>query len=590
MQRDIEVLAAGDRLRPAPGLTGRLFECAPDSGPLAGCAERVDLQGLIGAFDAAKSQAYVLARKLLDREPALRGLRQLRIFEEVVIRELQYAFHVLHLARRLEALDVRTCRFQSESRFSQGLAELSRVAGIGPRVVVPAASARSATARSLANSWRRMAQGRFSGARAREELGQALRRIDPFHRRRALLPAAVRERGGLWFYSTAYTFTQIGLLYEPHFPERFRFLVENPATGGRALGEAGRPFVDVHEFASWPMAPSRREASEAADAVSTHIKALPLQGDDAWARDLFLRSRFFGTFLARLLPQGLFHAALFERWIERTGPEALIVGNPVFEGHALHAARRHGIPTVLLQHGILGDYCQFSDPPVDHYVVRGEFWKEFLAPAARARAVVLNPIAPPPAAGRAVDGPKAVVFVTVPYALQEFFHEIDLDEILDVVAAVAHEGGRELVIRVHPLEQVDHYRARIDALRSRASTGPAVSYSQGPGLDDVLRRAAVAVTYSSTVFLDCLRHRVPIVSFDWHDFSYRKQIERWGVFHFSRDLAHLGRLVGDAVAGRLAPYAREAEPFLAATPDETLRAELASCVRPRAAASSHAAR
>ena len=103
---------------------------------------------------------------------------------------------------------------------------------------------------SLVNSWRRLTQARFSVSSVREELGLVLNRIDPFRRRRALLSRPVRKRGGLWFYSTAYTFTQIGLLYEPYFPAPFEFLVENPATGGRALRESGRPFVSVYEFAS----------------------------------------------------------------------------------------------------------------------------------------------------------------------------------------------------------------------------------------------------------------------------------------------------------------------------------------------------
>ena len=93
------------------------------------------------------------------------------------------------------------------------------------------------------------------------------------------------------------------------------------------------------------------------------------------------------------------------------------------------------------------------------------------------------------------------------------------------------------------------------------------------------------MTFSSTVFLDCLRHGVPIVSFDWHDFSYRNQIERWGAFRFARDLSHLGLLIRDAVAGRLSPFSRNAEPFLAASPAAMLRAELARMTQPPAPAS-----
>ena len=141
----------------------------------------------------------------------------------------------------------------------------------------------------------------------------------------------------------------------------------------------------------WADAPTKREVGDALEALTAHLDTVPLQGDDSLARAMLVRSGFMRTFLNRLLPSGLFSTTLFERWIERMRPDAVIVGNPVFEGYALHAARHRGIPTILLQHGILGDFCQFVDPPADHYVVRGEFWKEFLAPAARRRASVLNP-------------------------------------------------------------------------------------------------------------------------------------------------------------------------------------------------------
>jgi len=61
-------------------------------------------------------------------------------------------------------------------------------------------------------------------------------------------------------------------------------------------------------------------------------------------------------------------------------------------------------------------------------------------------------------------------------------------------------------------------------------------------LDSLLANTAVAVTYSSTVFLDCLRHGIPIISFDWHDFAYKSLIEEHNVFHFARDLADLESL------------------------------------------------
>ncbi len=571
---ELTILQPGDPFERITGPVGLLFECAPDSLVRRRHAAALGLPELIGDFDAVKRRAFDLAARLLAGEPLLRGLAQLRVFEEVVIRELQYALHTLHLRRQLIALGARRCRFGRSSRFAQGLADLRGQGELDVEIDVPAERQRFPVVRSLANSVRRLRSSRLAGAGVRAELALVLNRIDPYHRRSALRPRRTVKPGGLWFYSTAYTYTKIGLLYEPHFPAPFRFLIENAATGGRALREAGRPFVGLYEFASWADAPTRHEVDDAAAAVTAHIARVALQGEDEVARAMFLRSAFMQTFFLRLLPSGLFGTALFERWIEAVRPDAVVVGNPVFEGYALHAARRNGIPTILLQHGILGDFCQFVDPPADHYVIRGEFWKEFLAPAARQRARVLNP-APPFAATRAARGHGTLVFITAPYSPHEFLDENDLDEILSALIAAAAETGRELVIRVHPLELVAHYRQRVDGIVAGMAKSPAVSYSQGPGLDDVLARAAVAVTFGSTVFLDCLRHGVPIVGFGWHDFSYRKQIEQWGVFHFARDLSHLRSLIADAAGGRLPPFANDVEPFLAATSGAVLQTELA---------------
>lgn len=578
---DLTILQPGDPIDGITGPVGLLFECAPDSRVRRNNPDALALPELIGDFDTIKRQAFDLATRLLAGEPLLRGVAQLRIFEEVVIRELQYAFHALHLRRQLGALGIRRCRFVKASRFATALADLGERGELDVAIEAPAGRVRPPVATSLSNSVRRLWQSRLSGAGVRNELRLVLDRIDPFHRRRAIVPRRARKRGGLWFYSTAYTFTKAGLLYEPHFPAPFEFLIENPATGGRALRESSRPFVSIYEFASWADAPKKREVRDAGAALVAHVNGFPLEDEDALARAMLMRSAFMQTFLGRLLPSGLFGTALFDRWVESVRPDAVIVGNPVFEAYALHAARRRGIPTILLQHGILGDFCQFVDPPADHYVVRGEFWKQFLAPAARQRAGVLNPAQADPATSATRADGGTLVFISAPYALQEFRDEGDLDEILSVLVAAACEAGRELVIRVHPLERVADYRRRIGSILAGMAIAPAVSYSQGPGLDGVLHPAAVAVTFSSTVFLDCLRLRVPIVSFAWHDFSYRRQIEQWGVFRFAHDLADLKLLIADGLAGRLKPFAKSTEPFLAATPDGVLRADLARLTGPR---------
>jgi hypothetical protein len=412
------------------------------------------------------------------------------------------------------------------------------------------------------------------------ELHQLLERIDPFHRRHVLKRKKQQWRHkDIWFYTTARTFTNIGLLYEPYFPRSLRFLVESSHTGGTPLHEIGRPNVSLYDFADNEFVPAASELRTARSHIERHLANVAVTGSEKILRDLFVRSAFFQDFLGRHLPYGLFVTRVFERWLDVAQPAALVVGNPVFEGPALTLAQRRGIPTLVLQHGILGDFCQFVDPPADHYVVRGAFWRDFLAPPVRPRALVLNPSEPVPATPQQSGPRRSILFLTSPYSLQEFWNETDLDDILRSLVATAASERIELVIRVHPLEQVAEYRVRLEALFGKKLDGVDVTFSQGSGLHSVLSRAAVAVTYSSTAFLDCIKLGVPIVSFDWHHFSYKRQIEKYGVFHFARSLAHLRELLSAALRGTLQGYRGTIEAFLADSSAEAIRIGLDQAIR-----------
>jgi hypothetical protein len=238
---------------------------------------------------------------------------------------------------------------------------------------------------------------------------------------------------------------------------------------------------------------------------------------------------------------------------------------------------------VLLQHGVLGDFCQFVDPPVDHYVVRGQFWKEFLSQKAGERAVVINP--PVKSSGKTVgaDARNSVVFITAPYSMQELWDASDLDDILGELLQSCAANDSELVIRVHPLEQISSYQSAIARLKRKQKSDAMVSYSQGEGLDELLARAAVAITFCSTVFLDCLSHKVPVISFSWHDFSFKRQIEDYGVFHFCDSLSELSELVQEALSGELPPYADSTEPFLDSNSGDEIRCQINRFLNPQEA-------
>lgn len=571
--------AAADLQLVGAGEVGLLFECAPDGAASVRYPGAVPLSRLIGDFESTKVKAYALARKLLRDEPRCRGLQQLAVFEEVVIRDLQRALHLLELHEFLVGEGFQHCHFAGYSDFAGGLAVVAGWMDSGLSVTLPAPGQRSSVWASLRRSWQRARSAGFSRRAVAKEWRQVLERLDPYHRRARVLPEKLlRKHGAVWFYSTAHTFTRIGLYYEPYFPQPFEYMVENPLTGGEPLRLLSRPFTSIYAFGRSDMEPSAGELREAQQKIVEHLKNVELLPDEAVARKLFLGGDFFNVFLGRHLSKGLYASALFDNWASTVRPKALVVGNPVFESYALQAARRHGIPTVLLQHGILGDYCQFSDPPVDHYVVRGLFWRDFLAAAPRARSLVLEPAAVVTPVFSISAHREAILFLTAPYSGQAFLHASDLDDILAALLNVASSSGKELIIRVHPLEEIGFYMEKVREWMRQNGKQARLTYSQGAGLDEVLRKAAVAVTYCSTAFLECLRHQVPIVSFAWHDFSFRRQIELHGVFNFAADLAELSRLVECSIQNELPAYAHSTRPFLADTPHDGLRTKLAELV------------
>src|SRR5215471_10786838 len=81
-------------------------------------------------------------------------------------------------------------------------------------------------------------------------------------------------RGGMWFYSPAYTFTKIGLEYEPYFPEKVNFLVEDPATGGKRLRELGREFHWLYAWSRISDIPSVSEVRSLGQRITAAISSV----------------------------------------------------------------------------------------------------------------------------------------------------------------------------------------------------------------------------------------------------------------------------------------------------------------------------
>jgi hypothetical protein len=544
----VTIITKSDPLTPVEGQVALLLECAPDASfpferdPSAGLAE------LLGPSAATKLRAWQLTQKLIDGEPAFEGVYQLHVMEEIIIRALENIFHAIHLDRWLQNSGVSECRFRAPSPYIERLRSIQKATGSEYSIAAPPAASPSLTQKVK----RRMQNRGILGLGDSLVLG-ARRYFPNGARYLASLPKArrPRQRGGWWFYTTAYTFTNIGLAYEPHLPTPLNYLIDSSETGHAPLRERARAYFDLYAWAGPNDLPGKAVLDELRRKLLLHLSSPALQGDDAIARTALLQSDAFKTYLQRILPLTCFHSRISAKFLDEVSPEMIIVGNAAFEGPLLQLARARGIPTVLLQHGILGDYYQLMDQPAETLLVRGEFWKEFVAEKMRNRTRVLNiPSESAPAQTASKEDGK-ILFLTSVEAALTHTHESDLRDILTCLLRVAGTTARTLVVRVHPMETIGYYLKMVEKLSSDLNLRVNVEYSQGPGLTAILENTSVAVTYSSTVFLDCLRLGIPIVSFDWHDFAYKSLIQQHGIFNFAKDLSDLEKLIREGAEGRL---------------------------------------
>ncbi len=552
---------------PTRGRRGLLVEAAPDGPLVRGAPSTLTFTDLVGDVEEAKHEAFLLAERLLDDEPRFRGIAQLRVFEELVIHALKRALLCLRLDETLREMGAKECRFPVPDSWSDGLRTLAATHGAPYSVEFAQTALHPSLPRRILT---RLSTAGFSKQALAFEAQLALERLDPYELyRNAFDREAPRfPHQQIWFYGTALNCTRIGIAYQELLGQEVHYLLDNPHDAGRPLRARGTPYVDIWKLATRAKVPSTTEVAEAWHGIETHLRSVSLSSREQLARELLLHDDFVGLFRNRLLARGLVLSQLGREFVALAEPRGLAVGNPLHEAYLLHAAKAAGVPTVTLQHGVLGNYWQFHDPPGDHHIVRGEFWKRFLNPDSRKKCLVLNhPGGERADATPAVSDRPFVVLLTYPYKLSNLqtHHTAGVEEVLGAVARAVAKTDATLVVRVHPAEKVGVYRQMLARVAGADFARTRAQFSQGGSAAPVVKGACAAVNFYSTVFLDCLAQQVPVISYDWYDFTEKKLLAEEGVFHFATDLADLRRLVTTAIAGKLPAFEKDVEPFLART-------------------------
>jgi len=565
MSKTVYLLSGGSDLERAAGTAGLLCELAPDSPAVRnrrGCSGPGEL---LGSRDLVLKSAHALVTKLLQHAPLVEGVSLLALYEENLLEHVSAALQAFNLDRWIASQGFSHCHFGSYSPWLERLKNVRTVTGSTYEIEASLPPFQS-------DKWGRGLQKLWN---SRPTPGEVFRRIVPLWSRYGAARAYRKTaedapRGGIWFYSTAYTFTKIGLEYETYLPQKLNYLVEDPTTGGKRLRELGRQSHPLYGWSRPADVPTRAEVRSLAKQTTDAISAVPLSGTDHVLRELLLKSEFWELYLTRWLPFAIFNRRALQRWFESVRPEMILVGNAGYErALLLHEDVRH-VPTVMLQHGVMHWVLAVMDEPVDVFLLRGPFFQRSISEELRRKTVILNfPGSAGTTAAEKPLGRTCILFITAPMEITELYHHEGKRDILRSLIRVAHDRRRPLIIRVHPMEKISSYQRMAAELQQELGVHVDVSYSQGPGAEEILSRSCVAALYASTMFLDCLRHGIPIVSFGWHWFANQKQYESEEIFNSARDLVHLEALLKKGVDGDLPVRRSGLEQFLAHTrPDE----------------------
>lgn len=566
MSKTVHLLSGDSDFKGARGSVGLLCELAPDSPSLRGLQECHAADELLGSRDAALKIAYSLVTKILQSAPLTDGFSPLHIFEETLLEHVSYAFQALTLHRWIDAQGFSACRFDSYSPWINRLENIQAVTGAKYRV------------EANLPIWQSSGRGRAFRKlwTSRPRPGEFFRRVVPLWARYVSGQSERRRsdkapRGGIWFYSTAYNFTKIGIEYERYLPVEMNYLVEDPATGGRRIRELGREAHVLYAWARKSDIPSRAEVRAIAQQTTKAIQAIPLSESENVLRAALLNSDFWELYLTRRLPFVIFNRRVLRRWFESVQPEMIVVGNAGYERALLLHPGVSRVPRVMLQHGVMHWVLAVTDEPIDFFLLRGPFFQRSISEKLRNKTVVLNYTEPRRATlAEAPSARSSILFISAPMEITELYHPEGTRDVLRSSIRVAHAKRRPLIIRVHPMEKVSRYARLVGELQQELGVQIEVSYSQGPGAEEVLSRSCVAALYSSTMFLDCLRHGIPIVSFGWYWFPNQKQYEQEEIFNSARDLAHYEELLARGIDGNLPVRRSGLEEFLAPTQPEEI--------------------
>ena len=223
--------------------------------------------------------------------------------------------------------------------------------------------------------------------------------------------------------------------------------------------------------------------------------------------------------------------------------------NPATQLPLLIAASR-GMPTVACHHGALDGRYRYRASHAGFLLAKGRMERDYLIYGCGVSRQQVE-IGAPGNSATMSNEPRpsdAIVFFSEPYEIgggrvAEFYGEI-----LPLLAKVAAATGRQLIVKLHPMESLRERQKIVNEVLDRGALAR-TRVVHGRLTDELLSSTWCAVTILSTTAVDCTLRGIPVFLCEWLDYSsygYLQQFAKFGAGRCLRgpsEIADIPRMV-----------------------------------------------
>ena len=234
--------------------------------------------------------------------------------------------------------------------------------------------------------------------------------------------------------------------------------------------------------------------------------------------------------------------------LEREPVEGVLCGDDsnLYTRLPVLLAARRKLKTVDFHHGALDGRYALKDIPCDLYLAKNEMERDYLLRVCGlpAEKVVLGAPAPgniPSTIESTHPSQSSAILFSEPYEAAGMRADEVYRELLPSLCRVARQGGRGVILKLHPFESLSQRRRMVRDILTPEDRN-LVTVVDGPLTPELMARAWFGLTVESTTAIDCLRNGICCFLCGWMSMSpyeYAQQYARFGVGEVLQDAQQL---------------------------------------------------